>query len=125
MSAAHDEANPTGSATDTEHEDEEQQGSEQQHTFKSLGIIEPLCEACEKLNFKAPTPIQAEAIPYALQDRDIIGLAQTGSGKTAAFALPILQALWDKPQSLFACVLAPTRYYYCQYEHAFSSMHII
>lgn len=46
----------------------------------------------------------------ALQGRDIIGLAQTGSGKTAAFALPILQRLSEEPQSLFACVLAPTRY---------------
>jgi ATP-dependent RNA helicase DDX47/RRP3 len=74
-----------------------------------LGLLEPLCQACAALNFKAPTSIQREAIPYALQGRDIIGLAETGSGKTAAFALPILQALWEAPQPLFACVLAPTR----------------
>lgn len=78
-------------------------------TFASLGVIEPLCEACTKLGYTKPTGIQEQAIPIALQDRDVIGLAQTGQGKTAAFALPILQALWDKPQPLFACVLAPTR----------------
>jgi len=60
-------------------------------TFKDLGIIDALCEACDALGYKAPTPIQAEAIPLALQGRDLIGLAETGSGKTAAFALPILQ----------------------------------
>lgn len=60
-------------------------------TFKDLGIIESLCDACENLGYKSPTPIQAEAIPIALQGRDLIGLAETGSGKTAAFALPILQ----------------------------------
>ncbi|KAJ1334207.1 ATP-dependent RNA helicase DDX47/RRP3 [Microdochium nivale] len=78
-------------------------------TFKELGINEALCDACESLGYKAPTPIQARSIPIALQDRDVIGLAETGSGKTAAFALPILQALLDKPQPLFALVLAPTR----------------
>ncbi|GBC08336.1 hypothetical protein RclHR1_08030013 [Rhizophagus clarus] len=81
----------------------------EEKTFASLGIIEPLCKACEQCKYKTPTEIQAEAIPWALQGRDIIGLAQTGSGKTAAFALPILQALWEAPQQLFACVLAPTR----------------
>ncbi|KAI1938122.1 ribosomal RNA processing protein [Ophidiomyces ophidiicola] len=78
-------------------------------SFRELGIIEPLCEACESLGYKAPTQIQAESIPLALQGRDLIGLAETGSGKTAAFALPILQALMDKPQSMFSLVLAPTR----------------
>lgn len=65
--------------------------SRPQKTFKDLGIIDQLCEACDALGYKAPTPIQAEAIPLALQGRDLIGLAETGSGKTAAFALPILQ----------------------------------
>lgn len=60
-------------------------------SFKDLGIIDSLCEACDTLGYKAPTPIQAESIPVALQGRDLIGLAETGSGKTAAFALPILQ----------------------------------
>lgn len=62
--------------------------------FSDLGIIEPLCDACKELKFTKATPIQAEAIPLALQGRDIIGLAETGSGKTAAFALPILQGIY-------------------------------
>lgn len=62
-------------------------------SFRDLGIIEPLCEACETLGYKAPTAIQAQAIPQALLGRDLIGLAETGSGKTAAFALPILQGM--------------------------------
>ncbi|CCL99336.1 uncharacterized protein FIBRA_01354 [Fibroporia radiculosa] len=77
--------------------------------FRSLGLIDPLLEALEQLNFKHPTDIQVEALPHALQGRDIIGVASTGSGKTAAFALPILQKLWEEPKGLFACVLAPTR----------------
>lgn len=68
-----------------------------------------MCEACEKMKFKHPTEIQKESIPWAIEGRDIIGLAQTGSGKTAAFAIPIIQRLWDNPQAFFACVLAPTR----------------
>ena len=60
-------------------------------SFQDLGIIDSLCEACTALGYKAPTPIQTESIPLALQGRDLIGLAETGSGKTAAFALPILQ----------------------------------
>eukprot|EP00741_Cyanophora_paradoxa_P015076 tig00020848_g14547.t1 len=78
-------------------------------SFADLGVCAPLCEACEKLGFKTPTKIQIDSIPSALAGRDIIGLAQTGSGKTAAFALPVLQKLLDKPQPLFAVVLAPTR----------------
>lgn len=60
-------------------------------SFEDLGIIDQLCKACAAQGYKAPTPIQNEAIPLALQGRDLIGLAETGSGKTAAFALPILQ----------------------------------
>ncbi|PWN48559.1 DEAD-domain-containing protein [Violaceomyces palustris] len=78
-------------------------------TFEALGVHPSICEACHNMGFKAPTPIQAQAIPEAIAGRDVIGLAQTGSGKTAAFSIPILQALWDNPKPLFACVLAPTR----------------
>jgi ATP-dependent RNA helicase DDX47/RRP3 len=95
-------------------------------TFGELGIMDSLCEACEKMGFTRPTPIQQKSIPLALTGRDVIGLAETGSGKTAAFALPILQvgdriilvasksdkssqALMENPQPLFGLVLAPTR----------------
>ncbi|TKY86461.1 hypothetical protein EX895_004610 [Sporisorium graminicola] len=78
-------------------------------TFEDLGVIPQIVEACTNMGFKHPTPIQVKSIPEALQARDVIGLAQTGSGKTAAFTIPILQALWDNPKPFFACVLAPTR----------------
>jgi len=68
-----------------------------------------LCQACEELKWKAPSKIQREAIPVALQGKDVIGLAETGSGKTGAFALPILHALLENPQRYFALVLTPTR----------------
>lgn len=60
-------------------------------SFKDLGVNDLLCEACLTLGYKSPTPIQCDAIPLAFQGRDLIGIAETGSGKTAAFALPILQ----------------------------------
>ncbi|PIL24145.1 transporter [Ganoderma sinense ZZ0214-1] len=91
-------------------------------TFKSLGLIDPLLEALEQMKFKAPTDIQAEVLPHALQGRDIIGVASTGSGKTAAFALPILQKLWDDPKGLFACVIAPTRELAFQITQQFESI---
>ena len=78
--------------------------------FKSLGLIDQLAEQCELLGYKKPTDIQVEAIPVALSKKDIIGLAQTGSGKTAAFALPILNNLFLEPQPFYCCVLAPTRF---------------
>lgn len=80
-----------------------------QPSFKDLGVCDTLCDACKELKWDTPTPIQAEALPPALKGQDIIGLAETGSGKTAAFALPILQDLLDNPRRMFACVLAPTR----------------
>ncbi|KAI0145614.1 DEAD-domain-containing protein [Xylariaceae sp. FL1272] len=102
--------------TSTEHESEtldEEPGADNQprKTFKELGIIDSLCDACSSLNFKTATPIQEKAIPVALSGRDVIGLAETGSGKTAAFVLPILQALLQesRPSPLYALILAPTR----------------
>ncbi|KAJ2552990.1 ribosomal RNA processing protein, partial [Coemansia sp. RSA 1933] len=91
-------------------------------TFAEIGVMRQLCEACDKLGFKAPTEIQASSIPWALQGRDVIGLAQTGSGKTAAFALPILQALWEQPSPLFACVMAPTRELAYQISETFEAL---
>ncbi|KAF9975421.1 ribosomal RNA processing protein [Actinomortierella ambigua] len=91
-------------------------------TFADLGLMQALVDACNQLNFKAPTEIQRESIPWALQGRDIIGLAQTGSGKTAAFALPILQALWNNPSPMFACVMAPTRELAVQIAETFESL---
>ncbi|XP_055715437.1 ATP-dependent RNA helicase DDX47 [Phlebotomus papatasi] len=82
---------------------------ETQLTWQDLGLNDVLCEACAELKWKAPSKIQREAIPLALQGKDVIGLAETGSGKTAAFALPILQSLMETPQSLFALILTPTR----------------
>lgn len=81
-----------------------------------------MCEACESLNYKYPTPIQEKSIPVALQNRDVIGLAETGSGKTAAFALPILQALLEKPQPMFGLVLAPTRELAAQIGQSFEAL---
>lgn len=78
-------------------------------SFKELGVNDALCEACSRLQWKNPTKIQAESLPYSLKGRDIIGLAETGSGKTGAFAIPILQALLENPQKLFALILTPTR----------------
>merc|ERR1712151_704995 len=64
---------------------------------------------CQLIKWTAPSGIQKETIPWALQGRDIIGLAVTGSGKTAAFALPIVQRLLDNPQRFYAVALSPTR----------------
>jgi ATP-dependent RNA helicase DDX47/RRP3 len=91
-------------------------------TFKELGLIDPLLEALDKINFTKPTEIQQHALPHALEGRDIIGVAETGSGKTAAFALPILQKLWDEPKGLFACILAPTRELAYQIAQQFESL---
>ncbi|KAM9327010.1 putative ATP-dependent RNA helicase DDX47 [Gastrophryne carolinensis] len=82
---------------------------EETKTFRDLGVTDVLCETCEQLGWKQPTKIQIESIPIALEGRDIIGLAETGSGKTGAFALPILQTLLESPQRLYALVLTPTR----------------
>lgn len=78
-------------------------------TFESLGVCEELCQACKLLKWTKPTKIQQQAIPWALQGRDVIGLAETGSGKTGAFAIPIVQRLLDDPQRFYAVCLAPTR----------------
>jgi ATP-dependent RNA helicase DDX47/RRP3 len=103
-----EEIKGSGSASDAV-EDGAEVAEVPKKTFADLGVREELCEACANLKFTHATPIQEQSIPLALEGRDIIGLAETGSGKTAAFVLPILQALMEKPQALFGLVLAPTR----------------
>ncbi|KAJ5585173.1 ATP-dependent rRNA helicase rrp3 [Penicillium hispanicum] len=119
-------ANSANSTNNTNHTNEENTDvapePSRPASFEELGVIESLCESCNTLGYRAPTPIQAEAIPLALQGRDIIGLAETGSGKTAAFAIPILQALMDKPQPFFGLVLAPTRELAYQISQSFEAL---
>lgn len=91
-------------------------------TFKELNLVPDLLESIESMKFTKPTPIQSEAIPHALEGKDIIGLAQTGSGKTAAFAIPILQSLWHAQQPYFALVLAPTRELAFQIKDTFDAL---
>lgn len=76
--------------------------------FTSFGLPETLITALDKINFTTPTPIQAQAIPPALEGRDVLGTASTGTGKTAAFALPMMTHLINNPKSV-ALVMTPTR----------------
>lgn len=83
-------------------------------TFKELNIIDPILRALEEKGYTNPTPIQQQAILPALDNRDILGLAQTGTGKTAAFSLPIIQQLYlnkvsGKRREIRALILTPTR----------------
>ena len=59
-------------------------------TFEELGVCPEICEAVKKMGYKHPSKIQTESLPYTLKGKDIIGLAETGSGKTAAFAIPVI-----------------------------------
>jgi ATP-dependent RNA helicase RhlE len=84
------------------------------NSFTDFGLAEPILRALAQENYITPTPIQAQTIPSALGGRDVVGIAQTGTGKTAAFALPILHRLAAKPQrperkSCRVLVLSPTR----------------
>ena len=83
-------------------------------TFKDLNLIEPIQKALAEEGYKTPTPIQQQAIPHALEGKDVLGCAQTGTGKTAAFAIPVLQNLLDKlppngRRKIKTLVLTPTR----------------
>ncbi len=82
--------------------------------FESLNIIEPILKAVQEEGYTIPTPIQAESIPIILRGSDLIGSAQTGTGKTAAFAIPILQLLsankvFDRKRKIRSLIITPTR----------------
>ncbi|KAL5708206.1 RNA helicase [Ranunculus cassubicifolius] len=95
---------------------------EEVKSFKELGLRDELIETCDNMGWKVPSKIQIEAIPHALEGKDLIELAQTGSGKTGAFALPILHALLEHPQAFFACVLSPTRELAIQINEQFEAL---
>ena len=94
-------------------------------TFKDLAIVAPILSALEKKGYTSPTPIQEQAIPILLAGKDLMGCAQTGTGKTAAFAIPIIQHLYNDPQrskqkrAIKALVVTPTRELAIQIEENF------
>lgn len=115
-----------GGSKDAVQAADREQAASRPTSFRALGVCDELCEACDSMSFKEPTPIQAAAIPLALAGKDVIGLAQTGSGKTAAFAIPILQALLasggGRAASPFAVVIAPTRELVFQIQETFEAL---
>jgi ATP-dependent RNA helicase RhlE len=96
-------------------------------SFENLNLIEPILKALRTEGYTTPTPIQEQAIPFILQHRDLLGCAQTGTGKTAAFAIPILQLLFlDKQKhkeqkSIKALILTPTRELAIQISESFTA----
>ncbi|MFF2773007.1 DEAD/DEAH box helicase, partial [Streptomyces bacillaris] len=90
-------------------------------TFADLGLDAHVLKAVKDLGYETPSAIQAATIPLLLEGRDVVGLAQTGTGKTAAFALPILSRLDLSQKSPQALVLAPTRELALQVAEAFES----
>ena len=92
--------------------------------FTDLNLIDPIAKALQEEGYTQPTPIQQQAIPSILQGRDLLGTAQTGTGKTAAFAIPILQNLTEKNirnNQIKALILTPTRELAIQIEESFNA----
>ncbi|MDR1416612.1 MAG: DEAD/DEAH box helicase [Prevotellaceae bacterium] len=95
-------------------------------TFKELEIIEPILKALHEKGYENPTPIQEQAIPPVLSNNDLLGLAQTGTGKTAAFAIPVIQQLHQqrkaasKKREIQALILTPTRELAIQIDECFN-----
>ena len=95
-------------------------------SFEELALAAPIKRALAELNYSTPSPIQAQSIPILLEGRDLLGIAQTGTGKTAAFSLPILDALHNNPQrprrrSARVLFLTPTRELATQISQSFDS----
>jgi ATP-dependent RNA helicase RhlE len=88
-------------------------------TFADLGLSAPMLASLARAGYERPTPIQAQAVPLALKGRDLMGLAQTGTGKTAAFTIPIIERLLGGPKRTRALILTPTRELCQQVEASF------
>ena len=95
------------------------------NSFESLGLSKELLQAVESEGYTTPTPVQVQSIPPLLAGRDVLGVAQTGTGKTAAFALPVLQAMSRSPpqgkRHIRALILSPTRELAAQIDERFSA----
>jgi ATP-dependent RNA helicase DDX56/DBP9 len=90
----------------------ETHGPKEEITFSGLGLDARILQATSKQNFQAPTPVQAKAIPFALDGRDVLAKAKTGSGKTAAYILPVLHSILKRKSVCFAnLVQDPTNVY--------------
>ena len=96
--------------------------TEKQVSFHDLPLAEPILKALDRAKFTVPTPIQAQAIPIVTQGKDLIGIAQTGTGKTLAFGLPILQHFIQSKTAGRALILLPTRELALQVEEALQGM---
>jgi len=96
-------------------------GQTNQPTFADFNLIQPLLDALQDAGYETPTPIQSQTIPLLLQGKDVVGQAQTGTGKTAAFALPMLSRLDLSKKTPQLLVLAPTRELAIQVSEAFQS----
>ena len=94
--------------------------------FQSLNIIDSILQSLKEEGYTTPTPIQAQAIPIVLQGKDLLGCAQTGTGKTAAFAIPILQLLSagrinEKKRKIRSLIVTPTRELAIQIDESFKA----
>src|SRR6195952_5223830 len=96
-------------------------------SFENLNLVEPILKALQTEGYTNPTPIQEQSIPIILQGRDLLGCAQTGTGKTAAFAIPILQLLYQdrlqhkEQKTIKALILTPTRELAIQIDESFAA----
>ena len=113
--------NAEAKVPENDNKQSEKQGEEQQPSFDGLGLPENVLAAVKKVGFEVPSPIQAETIPVLMEGHDVVGLAQTGTGKTAAFALPILSRIDVSKRHPQALVLAPTRELALQVAESFQS----
>ncbi|SNV78696.1 ATP-dependent RNA helicase DeaD [Corynebacterium cystitidis DSM 20524] len=110
-----------GNAAEAAAEADAGDAAEADHGFDNLGLPEKVLAAVKKVGFEQPSAIQAETIPLLMEGRDVVGLAQTGTGKTAAFALPVLSQIDPKERYPQALVLAPTRELALQVSDSFQS----
>ena len=116
-----DEPSAEPAAEKAPEQEEPAKREEPENGFEKLDLPDAVVEAVKRVGFEQPSPIQAQTIPLLMQGRDVVGLAQTGTGKTAAFALPVLSQIDPDKRYPQALVLAPTRELALQVSDSFQS----